>query len=209
MSAALTNCRTNQCRVVFDGQSMNVLPAYPDNYPAQLMLGRGISYRNVAISGISWTVLQASYVSRTFPSALRSQLSILVLTGGTTDLALPGDMPGGEGNSAVQTYADMGSYANGCRAAGYDIIIANTVTPSGQFLLGAAETQRQSLNSLIMADSSGYFDRKIDMAADSRLSDPTNATYYEQPGKTHFVAAGAAVAASLVAPVLLPLLAGG
>lgn len=213
MSTAVANVRSSQCRVVFDGQSMNVLPVFPDNYPAQLMLGRGIIFRNVAISGISWTVLQASMTTRTLPFAGKAQLSILVLCGGTTDLALPGDMAGGEANTGAQAYTDMQSYATAARAAGFDSIIANTLTPSDAFLhtttSGTAEIERQNLNTLIKANSAG-FEGIVDMAgADARLMDCTNATYYEQTFKTHFTPAGAAVAASLVAPVLLPMLTGG
>jgi hypothetical protein len=189
-------------RVVFDGQSLNVIPAPPDNYPAQLMAGRGWPFTNVAISGISWTVLQMSITERTLKYGAIPGQAILVMTGGTTDL-------GAEGDTGATVYAQMGAYANLCRAAGFDRILVNTITPSKALItdLGAGhETARTDCNTLLKADASHFFDAVIDIASDSRLNDYTNATYYEQVFHTHWTPAGAAVTASLVNPVLTPML---
>jgi len=55
-------------------------------------------------------------------------------------------------------------------------------------------------NALVMADANAAFNYKIDLAGDSRLSDPTNTTYYSDG--THPTIAGSQVMADLIAPAL-------
>lgn len=81
-------------------------------------------------------------------------------------------------------------------------------TTSGGGVMSTGGVVRSSVNQnlfdgnvLVMADASVAFDYKVDLAGDSRLSDPTNTTYYQGDG-THLTTAGAQVVADLIAPSL-------
>lgn len=199
MTAAAAAVFSSRSRVVFDGQSLNAAPI-GNSYPLKLMNGpyRGIPWRNVPIAGTSWTVLGNTVASRTHPYATKARWAILCMCGGTSDLQAP------ESNDGPTLYADMASYANGCRTAGYDYIIGTTVTPSTQFL-ASEETARVAANTAIKGNSGAPFDAVVDFAGDSRLANPADTTYYADG--LHWTAAGAQVAADLMSPALATALA--
>lgn len=190
-------------RVVFDGQSMNVYPGFPNNFPTQAMvniLNRPCPYAIPAVPGISWTGLSYSAPERTFKWGPLAGNGIFVMTGGHSDI-------GDELDSAATVYAQMGAYGNAARAVGFDKVIALTITPSRAFFTDTGtEPVRLAFNSLLLADASDYFDAIVDDASIPELMDYTNATYYEQVAQTHWQPPGATLVAQLVAPVIASML---
>lgn len=75
------------------------------------------------------------------------------------------------------------------------------MTPSQQ---GVYESRRVAFNNAVRAGATGA-DTIIDIAADPRLSDPSNATYFYQVDTVHFTAAGNAVIAELSKAAILAL----
>jgi hypothetical protein len=115
------------------------------------------------------------------------------------------------GETGADLYTEEVAYAAAARAAGFWKVMIMTLCPNSTNT-GPQETQRSSHNTLLIADASHGFDAVVDIASDSRLSDPTSSTYYVQGGFTsgvHWTAAGAAVAASLVGPAADAVLATG
>lgn len=192
-------------RVVFDGQSHNLLPGNVEpappweaisgpehlNYPSRLMAGRGIPWTNVAIGGASWTTLATTAATRLWPIAGTATATILVMVGGTNDIT--------DGDTGAQAYADAVSYAEAARTNGFGPIIAGTI-PGAASLNASHETQRQSHNALLLANGDGAFDYVVDFDA-TALADWTDPVYYFTD-EIHWVAAGAQLAAETVAPYL-------
>ena len=188
--------RAARSRVVFIGQSLNLVP-FGSTYPDQLMASfPKVPYTNSAVGGAAWNGLTKVREFQVKPWATRAAVSILIMNGGTTDIAV--------GATGADTYAAMGSYATWATSNGYDYVIGTTITPDTAFS-GPQETERLACNTAIMADASNYFDAQVDFMTDSRLTDAADTTYYT--GGIHWTAAGAGVAASVMKPTLASVLA--
>lgn len=184
-------------RFVFDGQSLNFAPL-ATNYPRTTMANfPAVPWNNIGVAGTSWTVLGNTALQRTDRWAAKSNFSVLIMCGGTSDILAP------ESNDGPTVYSDMVGYGNARRAAGFDYVIATTITPDTA-MTGTENTNRVNANALILGDASAAFDVKVDFAGNASLSDASNATYYTDG--LHWTTAGAAVAASMMTPVLTTLL---
>lgn len=86
------------------------------------------------------------------------------------------------------------SYVSGRQAAGFDVAIC-TLPPAAS-ITGSDETVRTDVNAWITAGSSGA-DVVVDLAADSRLSNTGDTTYFASDA-IHFTTTGYGVWASLV-----------
>lgn len=190
---------------VFDGQSLNFVPIGGPTYPTVVMAGLAVAlgYESphvvVAQSGQSWTLLLNGSTPppdaalgwvrpasvRLYPKANMGLTTFLLMCGGTSDVE--------EGDTGATIYADMVTYADLARAAGFDRIVAQTITPSTTFSAGE-ETARAAANVLILADADDAFDAVADCAADP-LDDPADTLYYSDG--THWTALGASTAAAL------------
>lgn len=168
--------RTANTAVIFEGDSITYGTQSTDSitmsYPAQLSrLGSshpkiwnggsgGDTALNNVTAGATKTVLTAfaGYTNR-----------LVVYWLGTNDIA--------NGRSAVQIEADIDSYIAAVRAhdAGA-IIIGNTILPRDPFN-ASQDTIIAEVNTYIK--NSADFDFTIDVAADSRLDDSTDLTYYD------------------------------
>lgn len=177
--------------VVFDGQSLNNIPSGGD-MPAAVMNGRGVAWANVSISGQAWSTLAGSASKRCHPLATSHGTSVLILNGGQSDILNTGD-----DDTAATALADMESYADNARTAGFDTIIACTLPPSTSFDADD-ETQRLALNAAIRTSDS--WDEVVDLAANEDLDDASDLTYYSDG--LHWTAVAAAAAASSVGAVL-------
>lgn len=177
--------------VVFTGQSLNNHPAAPDNYPTQMMDGflidgYPVSWANVAIDGASWTQLSgANPQAHLVRQANRGAVTILAMCGGTGDILA--------GDSGATIYADMVSYADNARVSGYDLVVAQTITPATSFT-GGQETARAAANVLILADADQAFNAVADVAV-APLDDPADTDYYSDG--IHPTALGASVLADV------------
>jgi lysophospholipase L1-like esterase len=129
------------------------------------------------------------------------QTNIVVILGGSNDVAT--------GTSSSTILSRLATYVSDRRAVGWSSgtsrIAFGTIPPNGG-LSGAQETVRQTVNTALRANAGGiYGDILVDFAADSRLDDALDTTYYFEGDRLHWTAAGAAVAAELVeAAVIAP-----
>lgn len=146
-----------------------------------------------AVGSTSYDERAADAAKRVDQLVGNSEVAILVDIGCQKELATLG-------LSAAQTLSEITDYMTARRAAGWDQIVASTV-PGSTFYDAAAETQRLALNDLIRA--SAAFDAVIDLAADPRLDDGADLTYFADG--VHFTAEGADVAASIAVPTLATL----
>lgn len=186
--------------VVFTGQSLNNHPVAPDNYPTQMMAefeidGAPVSWANIAIDGASWTQLSGVNPQRfLLLNANRGISTLLAMCGGTADII--------NGDTGAQVYADMVSYADNARLAGYDLVVAQTITPA-VVIIGGDETARQDANVLILADGDDAFDGVADAAA-APMDDPADTDYYADG--IHPTALGASILAERTLTVVESLL---
>lgn len=116
--------------------------------------------------------------------------AFVCLLGGINDLAL--------GASAASVYANLQSYWSSRRAAGYEVV-AFTILPASA-VSGGNETARLAVNALIRGDATKY-DALADIAADARLQNTADLTYFQADG-VHPTAAGAAVMADIAAAAI-------
>lgn len=123
-----------------------------------------------------------------------SDRTVVLLNGGQQDI-------GSENDSAATVLADMESYADTRRAAGWDYVVAYTV-PHSTGYTGPQETVRAALNAAIL--TSTHWDAVVDLAAIPSMQDASNLTYFSDG--THPTAAGALVMANATIPVLETLL---
>jgi lysophospholipase L1-like esterase len=131
-----------------------------------------------------------------YTSGLRPN-DVWLVQGGTNDIIIGG-------RTAAQIYADHQTIWAAARATG-STVVAHTITPSGLFS-GAQETIRTDANTLIRAGGA-FYDALSDVAADPRLDDPLDATYYNQGGDmTHPTVAGYAAWAEVAEAAIEPLL---
>lgn len=189
--------RSSTTRVVFDGQSLNIVPS-ATNYPKQTMaFFQWVPFSNMGVGGASFAQNAGTRQYRIADWPTRSRYTIYIICQGTTDLSFDA--------TGAQVYASMYGATDYARSIGYDYVIATTITPAKTAFTAPQETQRLSANSLIKADASAKFNAVCDFAGDSRLSDPNDLTYYDSGG-LHWTTAGAGVAAELMRPVLAPAL---
>lgn len=178
--------------VVFDGQSLPAVPSV-QNFPHLVMAGRGLPYHSGCIGAASWTTLATTATNRVDLPQRAHDRAVLVLCGGYTDIV-------GEGQTGAEALADQESYATARRTAGFDKVIACTMT-YGTATSAGNITKIGDYNTLVRANSGAPWDGIADFAAQSELSDPSNSTYFDADG-LHYKQAGAQIAANTLAPVL-------
>lgn len=122
-----------------------------------------------------------------YASAL-TRKNICVAWGGTNDLYF--------GASAATTITRFSDYCSARKTAGLKVIACTIIdrTPAGGSWTAA---DALTVNTSIRANYETYADVLCDLAADSRLSDCTNLTYF-QADQVHLTDAGYAVVAELV-----------
>jgi lysophospholipase L1-like esterase len=127
------------------------------------------------------------------------QTNIVVILGGSNDVAT--------GTSSSTILSRLATYVSDRRAVGWSSgtsrVAFGTIPPNGG-LSGAQETVRQTVNTALRANAGGiYGDILVDFAADPRLDDALDTTYYFEGDRLHWTAAGAAVAAELVEAAII------
>ena len=177
--------------LVFDGDSLTE-GAYSTagyDYPSVLSSNYpSYTKYNLGIGGAKVSEMIANF--KDVDAAYATKKSILCLLGGHNDL-----------NNAVtgaNLYTSVTTYHTMAKATGYKTI-AMTVFSSA-LLTAGEETQRLDFNSRLSADHS-FADGFVDLAADARLQNPADTTYFNADG-VHLTDAGYAVIAALVKPVL-------
>ena len=177
--------------VAYYGQSLNGAPTTSNGMPALTRAATDWMTYEPWISGNAWTQFAKWYQHQIIPQANMAAKTCLVMCGGTTDIV--------QGRTGALTYADMQTIAVAAKAAGWDFVVACTLTPSVSITAGALETERLALNTLITTNSGGTFDGFAEHST-SPLNDHTNTTYYSDG--IHWTTTGASTAAGLVVPAL-------
>lgn len=157
-------------------------------YPTQLaaLLGTDYLVGNMGVQGSTLQTEWSAWDSQIMYPATGHPRDIEACWLGTNDIA--------SGRTAAQVFADLSTRWAARRADGYKVI-ACTIIARGT-LTGGQETQRQGLDTLIRGAGSQY-DALCDLAADARLSDSADTTYYSGD-TTHLTTTGYGVVAGLV-----------
>lgn len=161
------------------------------SYPNQLRtINPSISVLNLGVGGqrIDTMLTNAATVVDPLYMATGVNKSVVVCWGGSNDLAV-------FGRSDTDVYNDIVSYCSGRQTTGFKVIVL-TIMPRRDCTAGK-ETYRQSVNTSLRANWASYADALVDVAADSRLDDFNDTTYF-YTDKIHLVDAGYAVVASLI-----------
>lgn len=148
---------------------------------------------NVAVAGQTTTQMLANGSTQVDSLFASGKENIVTVLEGTNDLGMLQD--------ATAVYDNLVAYCNARRAAGFKVVIG-TIPPSS-FFSGTQETRRQTVNTNLRANWATFADALADFAADSRLSNNLNSTYYTDG--THWTQAGCQAAAEIVAMALITL----
>lgn len=106
-----------------------------------------------------------------------------------------------DNGSVTDAQTRFAAYCNARKTAGWDRVIVLTMPPRNQTTLfgdnpAQFNTKLSEANTWLRANYDTFADELVDVAADSRLSDYTNTTYFSDG--THLTTAGYAVVAELV-----------
>lgn len=177
-----------------DGDSLTQGQSVATSYPYQLadLLGRAThDYCNYGVSGQSalQCAADASYTIDPLASSFTDPICIAWM--GTNDIV--------GGASQATTYNAIVSYCQARRTAGYRAVVL-TILPRSAFD-PTKEAIRVAVNADIVANYATFADGLVDVAADSRLDDFNDTTYF-LGDKTHLTTAGYAVVAGLAQTVI-------
>lgn len=178
-------------QVVFEGDSRST----DKNWPAaaaetafasgdHVFGGRGVA--SWAISGQTVATMLANAPTNIDP-LLKDGHNVIVIWGGVNDSA----------RTAQAIYDDLIAYCAARKAAGWHKVVLCTEIDA---VVAGWTAKYQALNALIAANH-GLADQVADLGADSRLQNNADTTYFLGDG-VHLTAAGYAVVAEIVAPVL-------
>jgi lysophospholipase L1-like esterase len=164
-----------------------------NTYPAQLSAlfsnrNEELNYGVLGQTQVDMNADAATQVDTKYnPSGRRR--NVVLAWGGHNDLY--------NSRSAADTYADISTYVTARKAVGFKVVVGTIV--KSQQLTGPKETARQSLNTLILANTAGA-DGVADVGAAPELQNYDDTNYFTD--KTHFTAAGnAAVAREFYTPL--------
>lgn len=179
--------------IVFEGDSLTTNGGgvtVAQTYPYQLidLLGRAAyDYYNVAVLGQTVVQMAADASYQYDPLSYLYSRAICVVWGGTNDIA--------GGDNATTVYNNISAFCAARKAAGWKVVVC-TIIARGTFS-GAQNTTKSTVNSSIVSGYTGFADALVDLAADSRLSNASDVTYYNAD-TVHLNATGYGVVAGLV-----------
>jgi lysophospholipase L1-like esterase len=213
MQTLLSNMQTanrlrsdsNSNQVVFVGDSLTAggPPPLPMShcYPWVLCQHYGSAFKPMLVAAPGQTIAQQQ-------ARVTNEIQNLDLTpfGKNVAIVCCGSNDLGNGGTAAQAATDLGTLCTSLRSAGFKVIVITiTLRTNGSGTTNAALwTAINTLNASIRANYTTYADAMVDWAADSRLSDPTNTTWFTD--QLHTTDAGDGVKAALVKAALDPIL---
>jgi lysophospholipase L1-like esterase len=150
-------------------------------YPTHLATLTGLGITNVATAGDALYQIDASYATNVAPSFNAGNRDTLIVIGGDEDFI--------DGRTVAQAQASIQSISSKARATGFHVVVAPIMAVGAASWTGTMEAKRQEYNTWLRANWSTFADAITDHAADARLSDPNNTTYF-QADKMHLTAAG-------------------
>lgn len=177
-----------------DGDSLTQGQSVATSYPYQLadLLGRSAhDYCNYGVSGQTAVQCAADASYTIDPLATSFTDAICLAWMGTNDIS--------GGASQAATYNAIVAYCQARQAAGYAVVVM-TILPRAGFDAGK-EAIRVAVNAAIVTNYATFADGLVNVAADTRLDDFTDTTYF-LGDQTHLTAAGYAVVAELAAVVV-------
>lgn len=182
-----------------DGNSLTLGTGGSSPYPTQLQALLG--------GAGAWTVFNTGQGGQTTESMVSianltvdtlydatKPKNICVCWEGTNSINVAGD-------TAAQAYAAMTTYIRGRQAMGFRTIVLTTLPATGVGIIGSFEATRVAYNALVNANTAGA-DEVVDVAADPRLQNPSDLTYFSSD-QIHLNNTGYGVVASLVQPAVL------
>jgi lysophospholipase L1-like esterase len=186
--------------IVCEGDSLTVgngIAAW-STYPLQFALlytdNRMVSVVNVATAGNKLSDIASQAATEVDACYdVRKGDNITVVWCGTNSMYLgeSGDFSG------ATAYGLLVTYCQDRQAAGEKVVVVNCLPRQNVGTPAGFEAQRVIFNASIAANWATFADALADVAADARLSDPTDGTYFDAD-KVHLIAAGNAVIASIV-----------
>lgn len=153
------------------------------------------SVRNLGISGNTLSNMEGRFPNDVPQRLKAGATNIFILLGGSNDLT--------GGSSAATLEGQISGMCDDAYSAGYDYVFVSTVTPRSD-VVGANETKRLALNTLLTTNFASYADGVIDYAGNSEFDDVNGPNYISEAVKVHWSAAGNAIAAQMVYDALLP-----
>ena len=190
-SYAISHYKLRQ--VIFDGNSLTIgtgATAYTTDYPTQCaaLLGTNYAAINFGVAGQTTPQMTADAVAQVDPLYSTPFSKILVAWEGTNDIVIGGA-------DAATAYANLVTYCQARRAAGYKVIIVTVIKrgPAG----AGFETTRNTLNANIVANWATFADGLADVGAAAQLQNSADTTYYNADG-IHLNATGYGVVAAIV-----------
>lgn len=160
-------------------------------WPVQLQRQTTKPVRNPAKSGYRVDQLITLYSSDVAPLYNSATFNTLVFLGGTNDLI--------QGADAATIQSRLTTYWQNAKTTGFKLV-ACTIPALGNVAAGI-ETIRQNVNTWIRANALTYADKLADLAANSKLSNPNDTTYY-QSDKLHYTTAGSTAELEVIFPLL-------
>jgi lysophospholipase L1-like esterase len=184
-------------QLVADGNSLTQGVGATNSYPSQLqtLLGGSAAWdlSNFGVSGQSTTAMLTDYTTQVLSLYGRNRgRNVLLFWEGTNEISAAG-----EGATGAAALTKTLEYIDASVAQGFEVF-ALTVLPRTDFD-ATEETHRGTYNSGLISGADNY--TVVDVAADTRLDDFNDLTYYDADG-IHLNDAGYAVVASLVADVI-------
>jgi hypothetical protein len=164
-----------------------------DNFPGLLWAQLGSSARVISDAYPGRTLTQLIAETPAYSQVLRKPVSarrnVDVIFEATNSLNIT--------QSGRAAYEKLVTLSQMRRALGNKTVVT-TCMPRGDSAFGGFEAARQYFNALVRANWQSFADGLADLAADSRLSTPTDTTYFNAD-KLHLNSAGYAVAAQIAA----------
>lgn len=184
-------------RIVFDGQSMNILP-YPRHIPFFTMHGTGVPYIITGYPGYGWTQLTPTQEARLVPQVRNKPglTDVLVMNGGQ------GDILGDFDTTGEEAFATAVTYATAARSYGFSYIILCTwpdISPNIEASSPAKRAEFLAFNEYARNNYTTDFDSLVDLG--SVLTDYTDKTLYSEDD-IHLNEHGAYVGAQLMKTTL-------
>lgn len=191
----LTNMMSH---VICDGDSLTLggqNGAVP--YPTTLQDSLGATnwdMRNFGVSGQQLSAMEADAATQVdvWRNSQRPR-DVVICWGGSNDIFA--------GTNTATMQSRIQTYCANRKSAGFEVIVCTILPRSG--IGGDKETVRTEVNAWIAANYATWSDGYVDLAADTRLDDYSDATYFNADN-THLTTDGYTVVAELIKAVLIP-----
>lgn len=179
------------------GQGITALP-HADKYPTRTMalLNSESDWANLGVPGRTLVDLLTNVSEVDACRRTEAPSDIVVVWGGINDLAVLSASP-------EEVIDRLTQYAVGRRSLGFKVLVLTIIAADEAHpnISPEFDSQRNTINAWLRANWADFFDGLADVAADPRLSDPTNTSYFQSDG-VHLAAGGALAAAEVVAAAL-------